>query len=177
LVRLFNEAGPWILWLNAGDGMSLMTHGVVAAAALVTTQAQADVRYRVAPLESPNNDYLYIRDFNNAGQILGWSNGNNFLSTPDGYQLFTGGLSIQRGRLNTQFLNDKGQVAFTYTNQAGVKPYLYSNGKSIDLTPDGPANPAGGSTYIGNLNERGQVVGVYEGKIFFLTARKAIIWI
>lgn len=153
--------------------MNSMMHGVVAAAALVTVQAQADVKYRVEPLESPNGDYLYIRDFNNDGQILGWSDNNNFLSTPDGYQLFTGGLPIQRGRLNAQFLNDKGQVAFTYTNQAGAKPYLYSNGKSIDLTPDGPANPVAGSTYIGDLNERGQVVGLYEGKTFFFDGKKS----
>jgi hypothetical protein len=155
--------------------MNFMMHGVVAAAVLVTAHAHADVKYRVAPLGSPDGEYLYIRDFNNAGQILGWSRNNNFLSTPTGYQLFTGGLPIQPGGLNAQFLNDKGQVAFTYTNQAGKKPYLYSNGRSLDLTPDGPANPAGGLTSIGDLNEFGQVVGLYEGRTFFSTARKAII--
>lgn len=153
--------------------MNFMMQGLIAAAVLVTAHAHADVKYRVAPLKLPNGNDMLIRDFNNAGQILGWAHNKNYLSTPTGYELFTGGLPIQPFALNAQYLNEAGQVAFTYTNQAGTKPYLYSNGQRLDLTPQGPANPEGGATVIRGLNDRGQVVGVYEGKNFFFDGNES----
>lgn len=153
--------------------MKLTIHGVAVAAAFATVHAQAELRYRVEPLQTPTGSSFRVTDLNNAGQILGWDAGSTYLSTPDGYQIFTGGFSNLRGRLTAQFLNDKGQVAFTLDGQGGEKPYLYSGGKSLDLTPQGPANPAGGATYVGGLNEHGQVVGVYKGKTFFFDGKES----
>lgn len=96
------------------------------------------------------------RSINSAGDIAGWANNAQFLSTSYLYRngVLTDLISVLGGSSQAMAINDLGQIVGTRTAGA-TGGYVFLNGAVTDL----PALIEHGRTSPTNINERGQIVG------------------
>jgi len=104
----------------------------------------------------------FATGINDAGQIVGFYNENNFIRhgfvhNPDDGTFTTLDDPLATGDTLASGINNMGQIVGYYVNASGTHGFLYSNGTYTTLD-----DPLGTTTEALGINDAGQIVGFYK---------------